>query len=152
MLSTKGNILILDSNDLVDKIAQDGLVPTDFKITRIQYLESDIILYKNDKNHVTILKNRYTTQDDVIPSVDKPGYHTVEIPKGVVGEFSKIKEECFELENAIDQDSIVMELVELSDLYGAIEMYIAKKHRLPMSELKKFSDITRRAFKNGHRS
>lgn len=78
------------------------------------------------------------------------GYHINEIPKGEIGKFSKIYEECLELKDAIEQNSKVMALVELSDLYGAIEEY-CKENNIEIEEIKRFSDITKRAFKNGHR-
>ena len=40
--------------------------------------------------------------------------------------------------------------VELSDLYGAVEA-VAETYNLSMDDLKCFSDITKRAFRNGHR-
>lgn len=44
------------------------------------------------------------------------GYHKTEIPKGKFGEFSKIKEEFLELEDAVNQDDLVMQLCEMSDI------------------------------------
>jgi NTP pyrophosphatase (non-canonical NTP hydrolase) len=78
------------------------------------------------------------------------GYHTIKIKKGELGELSKIQEELDELRDAEKQGSEIMISVELSDLYGAVEMY-AEKHGLSMGDLKTFSDITKRAFKNGRR-
>ncbi len=80
----------------------------------------------------------------------KAGYHLTEITKGKLGEISKIEEELLELKDADKQKSKVMVLVELSDLYGAIEEY-CKKYNIKMRDLKKFSNITKRAFKNGRR-
>ena len=81
-----------------------------------------------------------------------PGYHLIDVPKGVFGESSKIVEETFEFCDAIKQGSSVLELVELSDLYGAIQGYLAKHHpSITMADLAKMSDITQRAFFNGHR-
>lgn len=85
-------------------------------------------------------------QDSVYPI----GYHLSEIKKGVLGEISKIEEELNELKDAEKQGSKIMTMVELSDMYGAIEEY-AKKYEITMTDLKSFSDITKRAFKNGHR-
>jgi len=79
------------------------------------------------------------------------GYHKKHIEKGVLGEFSKVLEEVEEIKDAIDQECKIMELVELSDLYGAIELYIENKHHISMADLKKMSDITKRAFKSGAR-
>jgi hypothetical protein len=80
----------------------------------------------------------------------KAGYHLTEIPKGKLGDISKIEEEMLELKDADKQKCKVMVLVELSDLYGAMEEY-CKKYNLKMKDLKKFSKITKRAFKNGRR-
>lgn len=83
---------------------------------------------------------------------DAPGYHTRDIAPGVVGELSKIREELDELADAAQQGSKIMELVELADLYGAVELYLEKHHPgVAMEDLKTFSGITRRAFENGHR-
>lgn len=54
------------------------------------------------------------------------GYHIRKINKGVLGEISKIQEEYEEVLDSIEQSSIIMELVELSDLYGAFEAYLEK--------------------------
>ena len=81
-----------------------------------------------------------------------PGYHLVEIPKGELGESSKIVEELAELQDAEAQGDRIMALVELADLYGAVELYLAKQYPgMSMDDLKKFSATTRRAFKNGRR-
>ena len=80
------------------------------------------------------------------------GYHLHEISRGTYGELSKIKEEIAEIEDSISQDCKIMELVELSDLYGAIEGYLAKYHpSVTMKDLQIMSTITKRAFKNGNR-
>ncbi len=82
-----------------------------------------------------------------------PGYHLSEIPKGVLGEISKIKEELDELKDALDQECKIMALVELSDLYGAIEFFLKSKFpNISMDDLKKMNTITQRAFRNGRRS
>ncbi len=51
------------------------------------------------------------------------GYHNTEIEKGVLGQVSKITEEYKEFMDAVEQDNSIMELIELSDLLGAIESY-----------------------------
>lgn len=82
----------------------------------------------------------------------KPGYHLSKIKKGIVGESSKIAEEVAELIDAEDQNCRIMMLVELSDLYGAIEAFLATKFPdITMEDLRAMSEITVRAFKNGHR-
>lgn len=78
------------------------------------------------------------------------GYHLAEIPKGEVGEFSKILEEMEELKDAHNQNSKILELIELADLLGAIEEY-CKKYNIGLKDLKIFSDITKRAFQSGER-
>lgn len=81
------------------------------------------------------------------------GYHLKEIPKGVLGEASKIKEELLELEDALEQDAEIMVLIELSDLFGAIESFLERRYDsvFSMEDLKKMSDITKRAFQSGAR-
>lgn len=49
------------------------------------------------------------------------GYHVKKIRRGELGHFSKIQEEFDELTDAYEQSNPVMELIELSDLIGAIE-------------------------------
>ena len=83
-------------------------------------------------------------------SEKEPGYHITPIVKGVYGELSKIQEELDEAKDALAQGSEIMFLVELADLYGALE-YVVERHGHTMDDLKKFSDITKRAFINGHR-
>lgn len=80
------------------------------------------------------------------------GYHLVAIPKGELGEISKITEEYLELIDANKQQNPVMELVELSDMLGAIESYTLKHYNINLSNLLVMTRATQRAFKNGHRS
>jgi hypothetical protein len=81
-----------------------------------------------------------------------PGYHLNVIPKGEVGESSKILEEVLELQDAEAQGAKIMELVELSDLIGAVALYLEKHHPdTSIEDLIIMSHITRRAFKNGRR-
>ena len=83
----------------------------------------------------------------------KPGYHLARIPKGELGELSKLREELLELEDAIKQNSKIMALIELADLLGAIEWYLEKHHPgVALKDLQCFSLITRRAFENDHRA
>ena len=79
------------------------------------------------------------------------GYHNKEIPRGKFGEFSKIKEEFLEAEDAFEQDNKVMMLVELSDLLGAIEGYCSK-HNITLNDLLRMKEATKRAFNDGTRS
>ncbi len=78
------------------------------------------------------------------------GYHNTKIEKGIVGEFSKIREEFEELTDAIGQQNKVLVICELTDLIGAIEAY-AVKFNLTIDDLKGFSDLTKSAFKEGIR-
>ena len=82
-----------------------------------------------------------------------PGYHVTEIPKGTIGSSSKLLEEVLELIDAEKQDCKIMGLIELSDLVGAIHLYLEKNAPgIDLADLQTFSTITRRAFENGHRS
>jgi hypothetical protein len=78
------------------------------------------------------------------------GYHIKEIEKGNLGEFSKIKEEWQELEDAVLQKDSILTLCELSDLVGAIEEYL-KRWNMNLNDLKNFSDKTKSAFKENKR-
>ncbi len=81
------------------------------------------------------------------------GYSAASIPRGIYGELSKIVEEAEELKDACAQGVEVMTLVELSDLYGAIEGFLRKKFPfLNMEDLRKMSAVTKRAFENGYRT
>lgn len=82
----------------------------------------------------------------------EPGYHLAVIEKGILGELSKIEEELAELKDARAQGVRIMELVELSDLIGAVEAYLEKNHPdTTIIDLMKMSDVTKRAFRNGRR-
>ena len=84
--------------------------------------------------------------------MENPGYHITEIKKAELGEISKLQEELDELKDAHAQQCKIMELVELSDLYGAIEQYLEKQHPgITMSDLATMSNITKRAFLSGRR-
>lgn len=81
------------------------------------------------------------------------GYHLTEIPKGVLGDSSKIREELLELEDAERQDAKIMALLELSDLLGAVRAYLAKHYPdMTLDDLLKMDALTARAFANGRRS
>ncbi len=82
-----------------------------------------------------------------------PGYHIRTIPRGELGELSKVEEELREALDADEQGSSVMVLVELSDLMGAVQSYLERHHpSMTLADLQTFSAITRRAFVNGHRT
>jgi hypothetical protein len=78
------------------------------------------------------------------------GYHLSEIKKGELGKSSKIQEELDELVDAETQNNKIMAMVELSDLYGALEA-VAQAYGLSMQDLKIMSDATKRAFHSGAR-
>ncbi len=81
------------------------------------------------------------------------GYHLKSIEKGLVGKSSKILEEVEELIDSEEQGNKIMALVELSDIYGALECYLENNFPyLTMEDLKTMSDTTRRVFKTGYRS
>ena len=82
---------------------------------------------------------------------ENKGYHVREIPKGILGEFSKIVEEYTELLDAHEQNSNVLEICELTDLIGAIKYYVRNKFNLSLDDLIKFSKQTENAFRNGKR-
>lgn len=87
-----------------------------------------------------------------MPEEKGPGYHLRPIRKGELGELSKLEEELAELQDAAAQGCRVMELVELADLFGAMRLYLEKHHAgYTMADLEKMSEVTRRAFLNGHR-
>lgn len=52
------------------------------------------------------------------------GYHLNKIPKGVLGEWSKIEEEWNEYNDAVEQGCLIMAMVELSDMWGAYIYYL----------------------------
>lgn len=82
-----------------------------------------------------------------------PGYHLRPIPKGVLGESSKIREELDEFDDAMAQGVKIMALVELSDLYGAVEAVLEQHFPgVSMTDLAAMARVTRRAFVNGRRS
>ncbi|NMB69707.1 hypothetical protein GYA27_00690 [candidate division WWE3 bacterium] len=87
-------------------------------------------------------------------NLQKRGYHQRDIPKGVVGKISKIKEEYYELMDAHLANNKIMELWELTDLIGAIELYIENRFKgtVKLRDLFITSDTTKKAFINGRRS
>lgn len=80
------------------------------------------------------------------------GYHMRDIPKGVIGEPSKIVEEAYEILDAHEQGVRIMAEVEMSDLYGALDRYREKYYPdLTMKDIRNMYRVTRRAFDNGKR-
>lgn len=80
------------------------------------------------------------------------GYHAKKIQKGELGHASKIREEYEEFVDAYDQGNPVMELVELSDLLGAIEAYTLNHYDIELRGLIVMTRATQSAFKDGSRS
>lgn len=82
----------------------------------------------------------------------QPGYHLKAIEKGVLGEASKVREECEEFLDAVQQEVKIMALVELSDLVGAVRAYLLKHHPgVTIDDLQAMNRVTERAFRNGRR-
>lgn len=80
------------------------------------------------------------------------GYHLATIQKGELGELSKISEELAELHDAQAQSCKIMELVELSDMIGAVQAYLDRHHPgYTVDDLKVMAAITKRAFITGAR-
>lgn len=80
------------------------------------------------------------------------GYHLRPILiQGTFGETSKIKEELDELEEALEQGNKILALVEIADLYGALEA-VAENLGVTMDDVKSMSAATKRAFQSGERA
>jgi hypothetical protein len=79
------------------------------------------------------------------------GYHINNIRKGEFGHFSKINEEFEEFVDAYQQGNPVLELVELSDLIGAIEAYTLDHYDIELRDLIKMKNCTKSAFEEGIR-
>lgn len=79
------------------------------------------------------------------------GYHVSKIKKGKLGHFSKIREEYQEFKDAYNQGSPVLELVELSDILGAIEAYTVNHYDIYLCDLMKMMEATKDEFKKGNR-
>jgi hypothetical protein len=82
------------------------------------------------------------------------GYHSRKIDKGVLGEFSKIREEFEELQDAVEGDVRVLVLCELSDLVGAINAFIEEEFKgtISFADIIDFAYRTKQAFEEGERT
>jgi hypothetical protein len=78
------------------------------------------------------------------------GYHLRTITKRQVGTIEKVLEEVEEYQDAMEQGCEIMALVELSDIYGALQL-VVEKHNKTMEDLKAMATVTRRAFEDGSR-
>lgn len=80
------------------------------------------------------------------------GYHIDDIPKGELGQATKILEEVLEFMDAHKQGVAIMELVELSDLVGAVEAFLKEKHpSISFHDVREMQRVTERAFRVGAR-
>lgn len=79
------------------------------------------------------------------------GYHKRQIKKGILGSQSKIHEEYEEFLDAVEQNNYVMELVELSDLLGAIDAYTTGTYNIGLEDLMIMTRATQSAFMDGSR-
>lgn len=80
------------------------------------------------------------------------GYHKAKIDRGTFGNFSKIKEEFEELQDAAQQYCRVMMLCEMADLIGAMEGYL-QTHcpGITLEDILRMKQVTANAFKDGTR-
>jgi hypothetical protein len=102
--------------------------------------------FKEIFNGEEVLEEEQTSQSEIV----NIGYHKTEIPKGNVGEFSKIEEEFLEAKDAYENNNPIMLLTELSDMIGAIEQY-AIKHNITLEQLITMKNVTEKVFKKGSR-
>ena len=96
----------------------------------------------------------YADENYPLQTIDTwaPGYHLRRITKGELGELSKIQEELDEAKDAAAQGVKLMELIELSDVIGAIERYLERHHTgTTLEDLIAMHKVTRRAFESGMR-
>lgn len=90
---------------------------------------------------------------DSLPDVPNPGYHKKEIPKGKVGELSKVYEELLEAFEAESQGVGIMTLVELSDMLGAVDSFLQQHYPgFTIADLLAMTTVTQRAFVSGRRA
>ncbi len=81
------------------------------------------------------------------------GYHLANIVKQPAGSAGKIREEIEEFEDALVQGCRLMAVQELSDVIGAIRLWLESEGiGLTLDDLVIMSNITRRVFENGVRT
>jgi hypothetical protein len=79
-------------------------------------------------------------------------YHKKEISKGKIGEVSKILEEVQELQDAFQDGDRILQLIELSDIVGAIKCFLENYFNdFSIEELIYFANKTNESFKDGTR-
>ena len=119
--------------------------PYSYNMLRLIFQNNEI----QSGSDIDTSKNNFSAP--LTPEKELPiGYHVRKIEKGVVGQLSKIKEELDEAMDANEQENKIMELTELSDIYGALEARV-QTLGFQMEDLKKMSDVTKRAFFSGRR-
>ena len=109
------------------------------------YSESEI--NKNLQKIEDIIIEEYPDYfNNISNEVMEFGYHTKQIEKGELGDFSKIREEFEELEDAVNQEDKIMILCECSDLIGAIKHFVSQ-YNISLNDLISFNNKTENAFK-----
>jgi len=79
------------------------------------------------------------------------GYHKDIIPKGKLGEFSKVEEEFLELKDAFKQNHKILMLCEMADLVGSIEA-LANKMNMSLDDIIQMKNSTKESFEEGKRT
>lgn len=80
------------------------------------------------------------------------GYHTEPCPiKGTYGSTTKIKEETWELEDAIKQNNRILIGCEAADVIGAV-VGVAESFGFSLQDLVTMAEANRRAFQAGERT
>jgi len=127
-------------------------------LTRGAVLKENARIARDRKNPYVCAFSVVMNEEDLWRYIDEcingipNGYHRATIAKGTFGQSSKILEETLELIDAEKQANKIMGLVELSDLYGAIQGYMEANHPLlSMEDLRIMSETTQRAFRHGKR-
>ena len=82
--------------------------------------------------------------------METEGYHKRKIAKGTYGDISKVQEEIEEFLDSKEQGIKLMEMLELADIYGALEA-VVETYGITIEDIKMMSDVTKKAFKNGRR-
>jgi hypothetical protein len=120
----------------------------DGHVTFDQLCEIEALLHlQKTSTALTYLRS----QNSVDPSV--AGYHLRKFLKSPYATSGKILEEALELMEAEEQGVRVMSLIELCDLVGAIRGYMTKNFPdIDWKDLTAMSEVTERAFRNGHRA
>lgn len=112
-----------------------------------------LYFFKTHKMKTGVLISQPSTTMQPPTPIPNPGYHVTEIPRGEIGSSSKLLEEVLELIDAERQECKIMALIELSDLMGAIRLYLQHHAQgITVDDLEKMSSITIRAFESGRRT